>query len=371
MSIILRKTKGSELSYIEVDEDFSQFIYSSSIESSNKLLKVYYTGSSGLGFSPRSGTLDLNIFPYTGSFSILGSKTLIGNLEETGSFSNLGNFNFIGDTVQTGSFKVTGSIIVTGGGVTGSIETAISTSYSSTGTSASYSETLTSASYAETITDTEVVTSASYSNTGTSASYAENITTINTLSSASYSNTTTSASYTETSTSASYAETSTSASYSETITTAEIVTSASYSTNMETINGISSSQFLRSDEDDIMTGDLDITGNRVIEYRDTSTGDGESTPYSKARHIRLLNFTDAEAELDLTGPSIPNTGNHVFVYFKGGDGGYDLTITDNGVQIESLAWSSIHPNGSITGSILLFWDSAEWHTVISNVDENT
>ena len=58
MSVILRTVKGSALTYDELDRNFSQFIYSSSVVNNGATLRFFYTGSTSLDtvsetYSPR------------------------------------------------------------------------------------------------------------------------------------------------------------------------------------------------------------------------------------------------------------------------------------------------------------------------------
>ena len=57
MAITLRTEKGTALTYAEMDKNFSSFFYSASVDYTNDLLQLWYTGSvdlSTLGedFSP-------------------------------------------------------------------------------------------------------------------------------------------------------------------------------------------------------------------------------------------------------------------------------------------------------------------------------
>ena len=57
MAITLRTEKGTALTYAEMDKNFSSFFYSASVDYTNDLLQLWYTGSADLStlgedFSP-------------------------------------------------------------------------------------------------------------------------------------------------------------------------------------------------------------------------------------------------------------------------------------------------------------------------------
>lgn len=75
MGIILRRVKGTSLTYEEMDGNFSQFAYSGSMSRGVNLHQIYlhYTGSAGLGYVPRSESIDVTPFPFIGQAQITGS----------------------------------------------------------------------------------------------------------------------------------------------------------------------------------------------------------------------------------------------------------------------------------------------------------
>lgn len=75
MGIVLRTVKGSSLLYEEMDGNFSQFAYSGSVSREVNLHRIFlhYTGSAGLGYVPRSESIDVTPFPFIGEAEITGS----------------------------------------------------------------------------------------------------------------------------------------------------------------------------------------------------------------------------------------------------------------------------------------------------------
>jgi hypothetical protein len=65
MAITLRADKGAKLTYGELDTNFTSYFYSASINTSQTLLSLHFTGSGGLSINPTAITVPLN--PYTGS----------------------------------------------------------------------------------------------------------------------------------------------------------------------------------------------------------------------------------------------------------------------------------------------------------------
>lgn len=82
MAIILRTVKGTSLTYEEMDRNLSQFAYSGSISKGvdQHVLELHYTGSDGLGFIPRTESININPFPFTGSAQITGSLNVTGSI---------------------------------------------------------------------------------------------------------------------------------------------------------------------------------------------------------------------------------------------------------------------------------------------------
>jgi len=88
MGIVLRRVKGTSLTYDEMDGNFSQFAYSGSIVRgvNQHTIALHYTGSAGLGYVPRSQSIDVTPFPFIGEAKITGSLT-INLTSATSSFS--------------------------------------------------------------------------------------------------------------------------------------------------------------------------------------------------------------------------------------------------------------------------------------------
>lgn len=88
MGIVLRRVKGTSLTYDEMDGNFSQFAYSGSIVRGVNLhtIALHYTGSAGLGYVPRTGSIDITPFPFMGEAEITGSLG-INFTHATSSFS--------------------------------------------------------------------------------------------------------------------------------------------------------------------------------------------------------------------------------------------------------------------------------------------
>lgn len=73
MAITLRTTKGTALTYQELDVNFTSFFYSASLSADQKQLSLFYTGSSNL---PAAGTVNIPLNPYTGSLPPVGGDNL-------------------------------------------------------------------------------------------------------------------------------------------------------------------------------------------------------------------------------------------------------------------------------------------------------
>lgn len=86
MAIILRTVKGASLTYEEMDDNLSQFSYSGSISKAvnQHTLYLHYTGSSGLGYVPRSESIDITPFPFEGIAEITGSLQVTGSIYYNG-----------------------------------------------------------------------------------------------------------------------------------------------------------------------------------------------------------------------------------------------------------------------------------------------
>jgi hypothetical protein len=123
MAIILRTVKGTSLTYEEMDRNLSQFTYSGSIgrAENQHTLYLHYTGSSGLGYVPRSESIDITPFPFTGTAQITGSFQVTGSIYYNGELLEdlIGSgsvttpdLNLVADPgiylQQTGSFTLVG-----------------------------------------------------------------------------------------------------------------------------------------------------------------------------------------------------------------------------------------------------------------------
>lgn len=94
MAIILRTVKGTSLTYEEMDRNLSQFAYSGSVdkEVNKHTLYLHYTGSSDLGFVPRSESVDVTPFPFRGEAQITGSLDInLSSIQSTFSVSVMGS----------------------------------------------------------------------------------------------------------------------------------------------------------------------------------------------------------------------------------------------------------------------------------------
>ena len=94
MAILLRTDKGSKLTYIEADENFSSLFYSASI--SGNTLSLYYTGSQ---FAPAINPVNIDI-PQGSSY---WTASLGGRVTRTSDVGITGNLQVIG--------QVTGSVL--------------------------------------------------------------------------------------------------------------------------------------------------------------------------------------------------------------------------------------------------------------------
>lgn len=88
MGIVLRRVKGTSLTYEEMDSNFSQFAYSGSIVRGVNLhtIALHYTGSAGYEYAPRTESIDITPFPFIGEAEITGSLG-INLTHATSSFS--------------------------------------------------------------------------------------------------------------------------------------------------------------------------------------------------------------------------------------------------------------------------------------------
>lgn len=104
MAIILRTVKGTSLTYEEMDRNLSQFAYSGSISKGvdQHILALHYTGSDGLGFIPRTESININPFPFQGSAQITGSLGVTGSIFYNG--------ELLDDLFESGSTNVSGGL---------------------------------------------------------------------------------------------------------------------------------------------------------------------------------------------------------------------------------------------------------------------
>ena len=76
MAIKIRADLSAALTQAELDTNFTEFFYSSSVDAAQENLTLHYTGSTGLGVGQsRKHTIPLN--PYTGSL-----PPAVGNVGE-------------------------------------------------------------------------------------------------------------------------------------------------------------------------------------------------------------------------------------------------------------------------------------------------
>ena len=118
MAITLRLIKGSELTFVEVDENFKSVFYSSSLNG-NELNLFYYPGNTSQSIDLSTLTTDTGSFLITGSIAngeitlTKGDSTTFNLIYNTGSFS--GSFSGDGsDLTGTGGLPFTGSAQITG-----------------------------------------------------------------------------------------------------------------------------------------------------------------------------------------------------------------------------------------------------------------
>jgi hypothetical protein len=109
MAIILRTIKGTSLTYEEMDRNLSQFSYSGSISKATNqhTLYLHYTGSSGLGYIPRSESIDITPFPFRGTAQITGSLNVTGSIYYNGT---LIDELFGSGSTASGSASVSGGL---------------------------------------------------------------------------------------------------------------------------------------------------------------------------------------------------------------------------------------------------------------------
>lgn len=86
MAIILRTVKGTSLTYQEMDGNLSQFPYSGSVSKAvnQHRIHLHFTGSAGLGYVPRTQSIDVTPFPFQGSAQITGSLGVTGSIYYNG-----------------------------------------------------------------------------------------------------------------------------------------------------------------------------------------------------------------------------------------------------------------------------------------------
>ena len=91
MAITLRLIKGSELTFVEVDDNFKSVFYSSSLDG-NELKLFYFPGNT-------SQSIDLT--PFASDFPFTGSAQITGSLEVVGpTLIGSANTPSLNDTVQ-------------------------------------------------------------------------------------------------------------------------------------------------------------------------------------------------------------------------------------------------------------------------------
>lgn len=108
MAILLRTDKGSKLTYIEADENFSSLFYSASI--SGNTLSLYYTGSQ---FAPAINPVNIEI-PQGSSY---WTASLGGTLTRVSDVGITGNLQVVG--------QITGSVLKLASLSAGTTETKI------------------------------------------------------------------------------------------------------------------------------------------------------------------------------------------------------------------------------------------------------
>ena len=114
MAITFRANKGTALTYTELDQNFGQYFYSSSVDVGGTLLRLHYTGSANVPINASSHTISLvkglpagnarQVLFYTGSNAVTSSNALIM------SGSSLGVNTTDSDLPLTYNLEVSGSI---------------------------------------------------------------------------------------------------------------------------------------------------------------------------------------------------------------------------------------------------------------------
>tara|TARA_B100000768_G_scaffold176715_1_gene189845 strand:+ start:2337 stop:3050 length:714 start_codon:yes stop_codon:yes gene_type:complete len=133
MAITLRLIKGSELTFVEVDNNFKSVFYSSSLDG-NELKLFYFPGNTSQSIDLSTLTTDTGSFLITGSIAngeitlTKGDSTTFNLIYNTGSFT--GSFTGDGSGLTgvepfpfTGSAQITGSLEVVGPTLIGSANT--------------------------------------------------------------------------------------------------------------------------------------------------------------------------------------------------------------------------------------------------------
>ena len=131
MAITLRLIKGSELTFVEVDDNFKSVFYSSSLDG-NELKLFYFPGNVSQSVDLSTLSTDTGSFLITGSIAngeitlTKGDNTTFNLIYNTGSFTGSFTGDGSGLTVVepfpfTGSAQITGSLSVTGSVLIGSL----------------------------------------------------------------------------------------------------------------------------------------------------------------------------------------------------------------------------------------------------------
>jgi hypothetical protein len=172
MSIVLRSVKDSELTFAEVDGNFSSLYYSSSLQGSN--LNLYF-------FDGSSHSLDLNLVPAsTASYALTASY--VENAQSasyvlqavSASFANSSLSSSFALSSISSSYALTASFVQNAITASFALNSPAST-FSSSSLSASYASSSTSASYALTASYVENAQTASYVLQAISSSFASTV----------------------------------------------------------------------------------------------------------------------------------------------------------------------------------------------------
>jgi hypothetical protein len=172
MSIVLRSVKGSELTFAEVDGNFSSLFYSSSISGSNLNLHFY---------DNTSQSINLNLIPAL-SASYAATASFVQNAQSasyvlnavSASFSNSSLSSSFASSSISSSYALTASYVENAITASFALNSPAST-FSSSSLSASYASSSTSASYAATASYVENAQTASYVLQAVSASFASTV----------------------------------------------------------------------------------------------------------------------------------------------------------------------------------------------------